>query len=65
MRTQRFCGEKARWKRAKKKEPRQKERMEVRALIQRNPSWGAIMPRPRYIVFPGGVVVSHVSLVMR
>lgn len=47
MRTQRFFGEKARWKRAKKKEPRQKERMEVRALIQRIPSWGAMMPRPR------------------
>jgi hypothetical protein len=47
IRTQRFCGEKARWKRAKKKEPQQKEKMEVRALIQRMPSWGAMMPRPR------------------
>ena len=52
MSTQRFLGEKYRWKRAKTKEPKQKDAIDVPALIQRIPSDGATRPRPRYIVFP-------------
>jgi hypothetical protein len=46
-RTQRLQGEKWRWKELKQRLPRQKQAMEMRARIQRSPSSGATMPRPR------------------
>jgi hypothetical protein len=45
--TQRRLGEKKRWKRLKRKEPRQKARREVPDLIQRVDSWGLARPRPK------------------
>ena len=52
IRTHRFRGVKKRWKRAKKKEPRQKDAIDMPDFIQRIPSWGATIPRPRYTVLP-------------
>jgi hypothetical protein len=45
--THRLQGEKRRWKELKQRLPRQKQTMEMRALIQRSPSSGAMMPSPR------------------